>query len=98
MNEIQEILNKVLLAESTTMISVNRNMTKIAKAQGKKHGYVQIAVDDESAEGFMKRELVGFVIMLSGEEYQSIVNELENSNSTESAQPKAEAVEGDSHE
>lgn len=88
MNKVQEMLSELLKVDSAEMLPVNRNLMKIAVKQGKKHGYITMAVDDETAKGFMLGggKKVGFMLIVSREDFEDVVKgtELENDDSTES--------------
>lgn len=88
MTNIQKMLNKVVMSQSATALSVNRNLMQISVAPSKKKpGFVKMAVDDETARGFMLGgDMVGFMVVVSKEDYARIVSEMssENSESTES--------------
>ena len=95
MTNIQSMLNKVVMSPSATMLSVNCNLMQISVSPSKKKsGFVKMAVDDETARGFMLGgDMVGFMVVISKEDYRTIVSEMssENSESTESTQAQPEA-------
>lgn len=74
MNEVKQMLHKVLDSDSAQMISVNQNLMQLSVSNKKRPGFIQMAVDDPTAKGFMfDGGLVGFLLLVSQEDYTKAI-------------------------